>query len=84
MRDGDWKLLARLNIPKTRTIDRSNESQIKGATLSGFQLFNVTEDISESNDLAASHTDKLAELTRRMKTHYRELLNGSHVWAADG
>lgn len=84
MRDGDWKLLARVDVPRVRTIDNSNESQIKGATLSGFQLFNVIEDVSESNDLAASHADKLAELTRRMKTHYRELLNGSHVWTADG
>jgi len=84
MRDGDWKLLARVDIPKTRSIDRSNESQIKAATLSDFQLFNVVEDISESNDLAASHADKLAEMTQQLRFHYQELLSGSHVWAADG
>jgi arylsulfatase A len=80
MREGDWKLLARLNIPISRTIDGSNESQIKAATLADFQLFNVAEDMGESNDLAASHTDKLAELTQRLKLHYQELLEGSHVW----
>ena len=80
MRDGDWKLLARVDIAIARTIDRSNESQIKAATLSNFQLFNVVEDIGERNDLAASHPEKLAELTKRLKFHYQELLNDSHVW----
>ena len=84
MRDGDWKLLARLDIPKTRTIDRSNEAQIKAATLTDFQLYHVAADIGESNDLAATYPKKLAQLTLRMESHYQELLSGSHVWPADG
>lgn len=80
MRDGDWKLLARVDIPIARTIDRSNEAQIKAATLTNFQLFNVVEDVGERNDLAASHPAKLAELTKRLKVRYQELLNDSHVW----
>jgi arylsulfatase A len=80
MRDGDWKVLAKLNIKKHTTVNSRNAEQIKAATLSDFQIFKVTEDIPESRDLSASHPEKLAELKQRLKTHYRELVNGSHVW----
>ncbi len=80
MRDGKWKVLAKLDIGKQRTVNTQNEAQIKGATLSDFQVFDLSSDIDESEDLSSSHPEKLAELKQRLETHYRELVNGSHVW----
>jgi arylsulfatase A len=80
MRDGDWKVLAKLSIGKHTNVDARNEAQIKDAKLSDFQIFNVTKDIGERKDLAQSNPDKLAELEQRLKTHYKELVNGSHIW----
>jgi arylsulfatase A len=80
MRDGKWKVLAKLDIGKQRTVNTQNETQIKGATLSDFQVFDLSSDIDESEDLSSSHPEKLAELKQRLETHYRELVDGSHVW----
>ncbi|MEI6892397.1 MAG: sulfatase-like hydrolase/transferase [Pontiella sp.] len=80
MRDGDWKVLAKLNIEKCRGIDSQNEGQVKGATLSDFQMFNVREDLGEEKDLSQSHPEKLEELKQRLEVHYQELVQDSHVW----
>jgi len=80
MRDGNWKVLAKLDIGKLNKVDARNVAQIKGATLSDFQVFDISKDIGESEDLAKSNPAKLAELKQRLETHYKELVDGSHVW----
>ena len=80
MRDGDWKIMAKLNIGKLVNVTSENEAKVKAAELSDFQIFNVSKDVGESNDLSASNPEKLAELTQRLKTQYQELLDGSHIW----
>lgn len=80
MRDGDWKVLAKLNIDKYVTVSTRNEAEVKAAMLSDFQIFRVIDDMGESNDLSQSHPDKCAELKHRLETHYRALVNDSYVW----
>jgi arylsulfatase A len=80
MRDGQWKVLAKLNIGKYNTVHAGNADQVKGATLSDFQVFDLSSDIGEKKDLAKTNPAKLAELKKRLHTHYRELIDGSHVW----
>ncbi|SVD40726.1 uncharacterized protein METZ01_LOCUS393580, partial [marine metagenome] len=80
MRDGDWKILAKLNIGKHNIVNVRNEVQVKGAGLSEFQIFDLSQDIGESRDLSQENPNKLAELKKRLETHYKELVNGSHVW----
>jgi len=80
MRDGDWKVLAKLDIKQVRNITKENEAEVKAASISDIQIFKITEDVGESNDLAASVPEKLAELSGRLKEHYQDLLDGSHVW----
>ncbi|EMI15598.1 arylsulfatase A [Rhodopirellula maiorica SM1] len=82
MRDGEWKVLAKLNIGKYINVTTENEAEVKSAELSDFQIFRITDDIDESNDLSASMPEKLDELTKRFKANYRELLRGSHIWEA--
>jgi len=81
MRDGDWKILAKLNLSKLRSVDNSNAAQVKAATLSDFQIFKITDDSGESQDLSASHPEKLSELKQRLTVFYRELVSDSHVWS---
>ena len=80
MRDGQWKVLAKLSIGKLKTIDSRNADQVKGATLSEFQVFDLSKDVGENKDLAKTNPVKLAELKKKLQTHYRELVDGSHVW----
>ena len=80
MRDGNWKVLAKLNLGKLNKVDGSNEAQVKGATLSDFQIFDLSKDIGESEDLANANPAKLAELKKRLQAHYKKLVEGSHVW----
>jgi arylsulfatase A len=82
MRDGDWKVLAKLDIKKRVNVTTNDEAEVKAAELSDFQIFKISDDIGESNDLSSSKPEKLAELTQRLKTQYQELLAGSHIWPA--
>lgn len=80
MRDGDWKVLAKLNIEKAVNVTGKNEAEVKAAELSDFQIFKITEDLAESNDLSAQMPEKLAELKQRLILNYKQLLDGSHIW----
>ena len=55
-------------------------SQAKGATLSDFQIFDLSQDIDESQNLAETNPSKLKELQNTMEIQYRELVNDSYIW----
>ncbi|QDS99641.1 sulfatase family protein [Adhaeretor mobilis] len=80
MRDGDWKVLAKLNIDNCVNVTADNEAEVKAAEFTDIQIFRITDDIGESKDLSSSMPEKLTELTQRLKTHYQEFLDGSHIW----
>ena len=48
MRYGNWKVLAKLDIGKLNKVDARNVAQIKGATLSDFQVFDISKDIGKA------------------------------------
>ncbi len=83
MRDGDWKVLAKMNIDKCRGMNASNAAELKAAELSDFQLFNVREDLGEKHDLSRVYPEKLEELKKRLEAGYRELVSGSYAWGDD-
>lgn len=80
MRDGPWKVLARLDIPRFKSVNEENRTAVKAATLSDFQIFNMTTDFGEQNDLSDVQPEILEELKQRLEIHYRELVMDSHVW----
>jgi len=80
MRDGAWKVLAKLDIKRRVTVTADDEAEVKAAKLFDFEIYKITDDIGESEDLSDSNPEKLAELTQRLKTNYQELVDGSHVW----
>ncbi|GAL78103.1 sulfatase [Algibacter lectus] len=58
MRSGDWKIMARLEsdnkvLPNIHNLYDGNEAYVKNAELTNFVLFNLKNDISESEDLAS-------------------------------
>lgn len=80
MRDGKWKVLARLNLPQFQNLHDGNLATVKAAQLSAFELYDMTEDIGEARNLASARPETLAELSKKLALRYRELLDDSYVW----
>ncbi len=83
IRDGDWKLLARLTGPQvTRGADitaEENESY-KTAELTGFELYNLTEQLDESKDLKEEQPEVFATMRQKMEALYTEIRDESPTW----
>ena len=85
MRVGDWKILASLDkvpSPRNNDITEQTEHDFKVATLKDFMLFNLSTDIGEKNDLAATEPAKLTELKTLLQTKYAEVQAESPTWPA--
>ncbi|MBL9188681.1 MAG: sulfatase-like hydrolase/transferase [Opitutaceae bacterium] len=83
MRDGPWKLLARLDggaLPRFANINTASAPQVRAAKLTDFSLFRVTDDIGEARDVAATEPAKLRELGAKMEKLYQEVTATMHVW----
>ena len=86
MRDGDWKVLARLvdengqPIKKHVTIFPGNAKQLQRARLADFEVFKVTSDIAERQELSSSMPDQFDQLRQKLTVRYHELLSDSPVW----
>ncbi|RYD29147.1 MAG: arylsulfatase, partial [Verrucomicrobiaceae bacterium] len=68
MRDGDWKLLAKLDQGKAtrlHNITAATAPQVRAAKLTDFSLYRLTTDPAEAEDLSASEPEQLARLTTR-------------------
>ena len=83
MRDGRWKVLARLNggtFPKLQNVTTQWLAKIQRAQLTDFEIYNMTSDIGESTNLFASDSSTAGRLSKKLDTLYRELVSNSHVW----
>jgi hypothetical protein len=82
MRQGDWKLLASLGSldPRRLDIDEQSEREVKTAELQKFMLYNLQQDIRETNDLSATEPAKRAELRALLEPKYREVRAETPVW----
>jgi hypothetical protein len=85
LRVGDWKILASLDkvpSPRNNDITEQSERDFKQATLKDFMLFNLSTDIGEKNDLAATEPARLPELKTLLQTKYTEVQRESPTWPA--
>jgi arylsulfatase A len=83
MRDGPWKLLAKLDygkLPKFENINDRNVDSIRSAKLTDFELYHVTEDIGESENLFEQQADQAAALKNKLEAIYHDLAKTSHYW----
>ncbi len=84
MRDGKWKVLAKLDLKKKyQNLCDQNIAEIKAARFVEFEVYNVAADIGERNNLIASKPTRKARLRKKLETHYKQLLNDSFIWAVD-
>jgi arylsulfatase A len=88
MIDSDWKILAQLEdpenprqaLPQLSHINAANEARVRGAGLMEFELYDLSADTSEANNLADTNPDQLARLRRKLEARYRDVLNTQHIW----
>ncbi len=83
IRQGDWKLVARLNTPDRPAgggIPEDEMLQIKSAELVDFELFNLREDIAESANVTAHHSQVFDELKLKMASMYAEIQSEAPQW----
>jgi arylsulfatase A len=87
VRDGEWKLLAKTNQSATIPIDGSlvpgTVGGLKGTKLIEFQLFHVTQDPTESVNLASSEPERLAQLSDFAQRTYQEVIAECPDWFDD-
>ena len=88
MRTDDWKMLARLKndtayLPKIDNLYDGNESLVKDAMLVDFELYNMDEDIDESENVAEEYPEKFGEMKELLKKEYGKLLEGSYIWSKE-
>jgi arylsulfatase A len=83
LRDGPWKLLAKLDggkVPMFDNITTANVARVREAQLTDFTLYRLPDDIRESRELSREEPARLKELSAKMERIYRELTQTMHVW----
>ncbi|UUO08733.1 sulfatase [Blastopirellula sp. J2-11] len=83
IRDGDWKLVAHLAIGEKKVGGnfRPEMSQaIKQAKLTTLELYNLADDLAESNDLAADKPEVVARLAKQLQAKYDVVLAEAPDW----
>ena len=85
MRDGDWKLLARLRSSegkplKARVINKSNQGTFSKALLTDLELYKISTDIGEKDDLAKKHPEKVRAMAKKLEKIYRDVTSEAKAW----
>jgi len=81
MRDGDWKICG---IAEPRPADRTVVEHIRQGGFTGFELYNLRNDPTESHDLAASRPETLAQLKAKFLPLHYEIAAEGPVLRMDG
>ncbi|HBV65598.1 MAG TPA: arylsulfatase [Rhodopirellula sp.] len=83
MRDGRWKVLAKLNggkLAKLQNVTADSASLVRDAKLTDIEVYDLGTDIGESNNIAAEDPARTARLKATLEQQYRELVQNSHAW----
>ena len=67
-------------LPRLHNLADSNIDLVKSAKLTDFVLFNLKEDISESEELSAKEPKVFEDMKALIELEYKKLLDESHVW----
>jgi len=83
VRDGDWVLIADTDDarrPKAHPLTREDMPRIKASKLTKLQLYNLAEDLAQSEDLAEARPEVLARLKSRAEALHREVVDEGYAW----
>jgi arylsulfatase A len=84
MRDEDWKVLAKLDLQKKyQNLNDRNISEIKSAKFTDFEVYKVSEDIHEDQNLSVDNNRSIKKLKKKLKKNYKELLGDSYIWSVE-
>jgi len=86
MRSDDWKIMCQLKndttyLPKINNLYDGNEALVREAELCDFVLYNLKEDIGESEDVSEKYPEAFEKLKRQLRSEYAALLGDSYVWS---
>ncbi|QDV53768.1 sulfatase-like hydrolase/transferase [Gimesia fumaroli] len=85
IRDGEWKLLARLDIPSPKpsgSITAQELIDLKRAKLTGFELYHIQNDIAETTDRSESEREIFEKMKQQMQDIYEEVQAEAPLWPA--
>lgn len=83
LREGDWKILAAIDpsCPKSGAdITEEQMAVLKTAKLTGFELYNLRNDVGETTDLAQAEPERFAALKAKLTATFEEVQKESPVW----
>ena len=88
MRKGDWKIMAKIEadgkeLPHIHNLYDGNEALVKNAKLTDYVLFNMKNDINESEDLSSKEPAVFEDMKKEFQIQYKQLLDESHIWKRD-
>jgi arylsulfatase A len=88
LRDGDWMILGHWDRPvlpgSGATLGPGDMGIIKGAKLTGFELYNLRADQGETRDLVRQEPDRLRVLSKRLTELYTEVIAEGRSWKVPG
>ncbi|MFC1596951.1 sulfatase-like hydrolase/transferase [Planctomycetota bacterium] len=85
LRDGNWKILARLEPAYPRAgadVTAEQMKLLKSARLTDFELYNLDDDIGESTDLVQTAPERFAAMKEKLVSYYREVQSENPLWPA--
>ncbi|MFZ5833747.1 MAG: sulfatase-like hydrolase/transferase [Planctomycetota bacterium] len=77
LREGEWKLRG---IPEPAKNFPSELAFVKGAQLEKFELYNLADDPTENNDIAAEHDRRVAAMRARLQAIHSEMQAEGERW----
>ncbi|MDP6444596.1 MAG: sulfatase-like hydrolase/transferase [Pirellulaceae bacterium] len=83
LRDGDWKILGKLSGAPYRpgaAINTEEQAAIKTAELTGYEIYNLSNDVGETTDLSEKEPAQLARLAKLLEAYYHEVRNEAPTW----
>jgi len=83
MRDGNWKVLAKLNggkLAKMQNITSQTLPIVKEAKLTDIEIYDLASDVGEQTNLAPTDPALVKRLAAKLDRAYRELTSDSHAW----
>jgi arylsulfatase A len=85
IRDGEWKLLARLDVPSLKPsggITTLEIDNVKQAKLAEFELYHIQSDIAETTDRSESEPKRFEQMKKQMQEIFEEVQAEAPRWPA--
>ncbi len=83
IRDGDWKLVATLDLPDFKPsadITQQMMTALKTAEPVSFELYNLQDDIAEQTDLKTHDPERFEKMKQQLIKMYHEVREESPTW----